>query len=110
MQFSQIEVESLSDLDPNRDDHVFLAAASWEERCLGLAHRLQGYRARLGLLTVYDGESPQRTKHLRELRDCIGASCDVLDEIPALHTDPLQNVRDTILRLRSSFSGEAGLR
>jgi hypothetical protein len=82
---------------PDEDDALLLAA-SWEERCLGLARRLRGYRAKQVIVTEYDGTSARRAIYLKELRERLDVVGSV-SVIQALHRDPLGNVRDTLAML-----------
>lgn len=94
------EIESLS----HRTDDVLLLAASWEERCLGLARKLEGYRAQTVIVTEYDGASERRREHLAELRRLLARVGEVV-VVQARHSDPLENVRRTIELVRSRVVG-----
>jgi len=82
-------------------DDALLLAASWDERCLGLASRLGGYHCHRVMMTVYDGESAFREKNiglLRKLLEEVGP----VTVVPAKHSDPLQNVRETVTLLAAA--------
>jgi hypothetical protein len=98
-QFNLTEVHDLGMVDRKRSDSALLLAASWEERCLGLVRKFGKYQCGSVLLTVYDGVSDKRAKHLAELRSRL-TCCKHLLEIPALHVDPIPNVRKTLTSLR----------
>ena len=86
-------------------DHVLILAASWEERCLGMTRRIGNYTCGTVALSVYDGKSELREEHLKELRrrlPLVGR----LEEIPALHSNPLANVIKTIRLVRQTAQGK----
>src|SRR5215217_771886 len=95
---------TLSEVTPIRAgeaDAALLVPASWEDRCTGVAERLHpDYKAERVLVTVYDGISARREKNIRRLKRLL-AKVGPVDEIPALHANPITNVRDTIHIFRS---------
>lgn len=89
-----MEPQLITHLGPGVDD-VLLLAASWEERCLGLVRKAEGYRATHVILTEYDGVSKRRQQHLVELHARLTEMGNVT-VVPALHANPLANVRHTL--------------
>ena len=57
-----LKISSVPTVIPDREDHALILAASWEERCLGVASMLQTYRCQEVLMTVYDGKSEKTSK------------------------------------------------
>jgi len=99
MQVLPAVVDDLKTVQPGVADDALLLAASWEERCLGLRERLGSYSCRCVLFSVYDGSSRLRDKHI-ELLVPVLSSVGHLEWLPALHANPLGNVRSTISTIR----------
>jgi hypothetical protein len=97
----------IAEFGPDEDDALLLAA-SWEERCLGLVRRFRDYHVSQVIVTEYDGPSERRALHLTELRDRLAAVGRV-SVIPALHRDPLGNVRDTLALLSTTVGSSPRL-
>lgn len=93
------EVLTFDQVDGGEVDDVLVVAASWERRCLGLVERLGNYRARKVLLVIYDGTSALKEEHIKLLRERLPAIGPVA-EIPTLHANPLESVRETVERIR----------
>lgn len=93
------EISQASTVQPGVADDVLILAASWEERCLGLARRLANYSCGVTLMTVYDGPSRLREKHIGMLTELLTPLAE-LHKLDALHANPLPNVRETIDLLR----------
>src|SRR3712207_3486075 len=84
-------------VEPGAPDHALIVAASWEERCLGLARRLGHYRCKAAVLSVYDTPSVKREVHISELTGHLSrVSGSNLHAISANRSNPLPNVRNTI--------------
>jgi len=94
------EIAEVSPVEVGAPDDALILAASWEERCLGLGEKLRRYRCQTVILTVYDGKSKLRERHIEVLRPVL-RSVGHLEELPALHSNPLPNVRATIRLLRT---------
>ena len=73
------------------NDDVLILAASWEARCLGVSRLLNRYSCELAILSVYDGASDQREIHINELSATL-KGVGTLEIVPAMHSNPLQNV------------------
>jgi hypothetical protein len=94
-------IDKVTTVDVGAHDTALLLAASWEERCLFVPENLsREYRATTILMTVYDGKSDRREKHIRELTRILSTR-GAIETILARHDDPLPNVRATISRIRS---------
>ena len=104
-----LKISSVSTVIPDLEDHALILAASWEERCLGVASRLQTYRCQEVLMTVYDGKSEKRQNNIDHLVQLL-PTAGKLREIPAKHENPLENVRSVIEHVRKlSQNGVARL-
>jgi hypothetical protein len=107
MKQQPLEVESIESWIPGEPDDALVLAASWEERCLGVASKLAvSYSAQHVLMTVYDGESSLRKKHIAKLSEVL-ASRGELHQVPARHANPIKNVRDIVRIIRSSVGNRS---
>lgn len=83
---------------PEPDD-VLILAASWEQRCLGLAQKMVVYRCGHILMTIYDGKSKKREENIKKLRKLL-PNVGRLKELDARHSSPIENVCETIEFIR----------
>jgi hypothetical protein len=89
------DIKEVTPVFPTLPDHAFLLAASWEERCLGATRKLGHYECRRVILSVYDGPSDLRAKHLVELHDRLARVAPVT-RIDVRRADPIPAVRQTL--------------
>ena len=82
-------------------DDFLILAASWEQRCLGLPQKLTDYECGQVLMTIYDGHSKKREENIKKLRKIL-PKCGRLSELEAMHSSPIQNVRETIEFIRNA--------
>jgi hypothetical protein len=101
-----VELSKISTLDSGIPDDVLILAASWEERCLGAARRLKDYSCKKVIMSVYDGPSQLREKHIVELTYLL-TPLGQLIKLPALHNNPLPNTRATIDEIKRVSGGRA---
>jgi len=97
---ARILATQIGTIEPDAPDDALILAASWEERCLGVASRLRGYSCNTVILTVYDGPSELRAKHIKQLTELL-APVGNIQRIEALHANPLANVRQTVTLLET---------
>src|SRR5687767_5357362 len=96
MKRQPLEVDSVETWIPGEADDTPVLAASWEERCLGVASKLSpSYSAQHVLMTVYDGESSLRKRHITKLIETL-TSRGEMHEVPARHANPIKNVRELV--------------
>lgn len=89
------EVARVDTVVSSEPDDLLVLAASWEQRCLGLAQKLEDYQCSNVLMTIYDGMSKKREDNIKKLRRVLPAF-GRLTELAATHCSPIDNVRDTI--------------
>jgi hypothetical protein len=97
---SRILATQIGTIEPDTPDDALILAASWEERCLGVASRLRGYSCKTVILTVYDGPSKLRTDHIKQLTELLKPVGNI-QRIETLHANPLANVRQTVALLEN---------
>jgi hypothetical protein len=95
-----MELEHVGTVEPGRPDDALILAASYEDRCLGLARRLRDYSCARVILTVYDGESERRRRNIKELEQLL-CSAGELVKLPAHHDKPLDHVRALVDMIRA---------
>ena len=93
------ELQEVTGVVPDAPDDALILAASWEERCLGVATRLKNYSSSNVILSIYDGPRSLRRKHIN-LLDQLLSPVGTLYRIPAEHAYPIENVRKTIALIR----------
>lgn len=98
---SPIELAEVGPSNSEGPDDALILAASWEERCLGVAERLRNYSAQKVIITIYDGPSALRKKHIAILEDVLTSKGEV-HQVPALHSYPIESVRKTVALVRST--------
>lgn len=65
-------VNKITGFYPGQPDSVFIACASFEERCLGVLRRLsEDYRFDNGFLFAYDDPNEERELHLQEMEQIL---------------------------------------
>lgn len=98
--------ENTPTVEANTPDDILIVAASWEERCLGLARRFGTYQCKTTILSIYDTPSDQREKHIFELSELLkNISNGNLKRVSANHQNPLINVREIVNIVRQSSDG-----
>ncbi len=93
------ETKIVNVVEESEPDDFLILAASWEQRCLGLAQKLAGYRCAHVLMTIYDGRSEKRAENIKKLRKIL-PKIGRLKELEATHSSPIENVRETIEFIR----------
>src|ERR1044071_624421 len=101
-----LELQDVGPIAPDAPDDALILAASWEERCLGVATRLKGYSASQVILSIYDGQSDLREKHISKLTNLLGPVGN-LHKVPAKHAFPIENVRDTVALIKQTVGERA---
>src|SRR5215208_934704 len=96
-----IELAEVGPSSAEGPDDALILAASWEERCLGVARKLRGDAARTIILNVYDGPSALRERHIGMLVDVLKSKGE-LHMVPAVHSYPIESVRQTVELVRST--------
>lgn len=99
MSYLPIEVRELKTVDANARDHVFILAASWEERCLGSARKLGKYECDAVILITYDSPSQLREKHINELIERL-SPVGTFHRLIANRSEPLGSVCETVNLVR----------
>jgi hypothetical protein len=97
-----VELQEVSTTVPDDPDDALILAASWEERCLGVATRLRNYSAAQVFLSIYDGKSELREKHIGQLIDLL-EPIGALHKVPAKHAYPIENVREIVALIRKTI-------
>jgi hypothetical protein len=101
-----VEINKLTTINVSTPDHVFILAASWEERCLGTARIIGQYSCDKAILITYDTPSQLREKHIKELIELL-SPLGKLDRIVANRSNPLESVRDTVKVVRKIVGDQA---
>jgi hypothetical protein len=94
------EISRVTTVASPEPDDVLVLAASWEQRCLGLAQKLADYRCGHVLMTIYDGKSKKREENINKLRKLL-PKVGSLTELDATHSSPIENVCNTIEFIRN---------
>ena len=94
-----LEISQVATVKNSEPDDLLILAASWEQRCLGLPKKMANYQCSHILMTIYDGKSKKREENIRKLRKIL-PKIGRLSELEAKHTNPIENVRQTIEFIR----------
>jgi len=107
MPLGLIECETIRTHSPGVPDDIFVACASFEDRCLGTLRKFQDYTCRYAYLIEYEHPDPRRERNLKAIEGIMKGICPS-ERVIASEGDPapaVAKLSQEIQRRRPSCDG-----